>query len=96
MGFIAGIISHLVFGMLMGAIFVYLIKKTSSTHLYLKGIGMGITIWFFSFSIATLYNIPLFKDIPPTPALTTFAGSVIWGFVTAFSLKVLEKSSDLV
>ena len=80
----------------MGVVFVYLIKKTSSTYLYLKGIGLGITIWFFSLGIGTLYRIPLFTDIPPIPALTTFVGALIWGLVTAFSLIMIEKKTEMV
>ncbi|PKM81954.1 MAG: hypothetical protein CVU89_06340 [Firmicutes bacterium HGW-Firmicutes-14] len=95
-GFIAGILSHLTFGMITGVLFVYLIKRTSSRYLYYKGMGMGMTIWFFSLGVATLYNLPLFKDIPPVPALITFVGALIWGLATAFSLKLIEKKTNLV
>lgn len=96
LGFIAGIIAHLTFGMLLGALFAYVIRKSSSTHLYLKGAATGAAIWFFSLGVGTLYDLPMFKDIPPLPALSTFIGALIWGLVTSFSLKILEKKTDLV
>ncbi|MDT3700099.1 MAG: hypothetical protein RO469_11805 [Thermincola sp.] len=95
-GFIAGFIAHLTFGMLSGALFAYVIRKSSSTHLYFKGSVMGAAIWFFSLGIGTLYNLPMFVDIPPIPALSIFVGALIWGLVTAFSLKILEKKTNLI
>jgi hypothetical protein len=77
LGFIAGTLSHLTFGMITGVLFVCLIKRTSSKYLYFKGMGMGMTIWFFSLGMGTLFDLPLFQDIPPVPALTTFAGALI-------------------
>jgi len=55
---------------------------------------MGLAIWFFSLAIGTLFKLPLFTEIPPGPALTMFVGALLWGAVTAFSLKLLE--TDLV
>lgn len=95
-GFIAGVIAHLTFGMLLGTLFAYVIYKSSNTHLYFKGSAMGAAIWFFSLGVGTLYDLPMFKGIPPIPALSIFVGAIIWGLVTAFSLKILEQKTDLI
>ncbi len=95
-GIVAGIISHLVFGMLVGVLFVYLLQKTSSNYLYLKGLGFGIGIWFFSLAIGTMFNFPMFTETPPVPALVMFVGALLWGFVTAFSTKIIEKKTNLI
>lgn len=95
-GFVAGTISHLVFGMFAGMLFVYLLQKTSSNYLYLKGLGLGVGIWFFSFAIGTMFNFPMFTQTPPIPALVIFAGALLWGIVTAFSIKILETKTGLI
>ncbi len=96
LGIVTGTLSHLVFGILVGVLFAYLLRKTSSNYLYLKGLGMGIAIWFFSLAIGTLFKLPMFTEIPPGPALTMFVGALLWGAVTAFTLKMLERKTDLV
>ncbi len=37
----------------------------------------------------------MFKDIPPSTALSTFVGSLIYGAVIAYTLKLLEKKTNL-
>ncbi len=95
-GIVAGIISHLAFGMMFGVLFVYLLQITSSNYLYLKGLGFGIGIWFFSLAIGTMFNFPMFTETPPVAALVMFVGALLWGAITAFTTKILENKTDLI
>ena len=94
LGFVAGIISHLTFGAILGVLFTYSVRKASNTNPYILGAVLGAAVWFCSLGMGTLYNIPLFKNIPPVPALSIFAGSQVWGFITAFSYRIIAKKSN--
>ena len=95
-GIVAGIISHLAFGMLLGVLFVYLLQITSSNYLFLKGLGFGIGIWFFSLSLGTMFNFPTFTEVPPVAALVMLVGALLWGTVAVFTTKILERKTDLI
>ncbi len=95
LGFIVGIIAHLIVGVMLGIIFAYIIMLTSNRYLYIKGLVYGAVTWFLLLGFGTIYKMPMFKDIPPTAALSTFVGSLIYGTVTAYTLKLLEKRTNL-
>lgn len=95
-GFIVGILSHLAFGSMLGVLFAYLISKSSSKYYYFKSLGFGIGIWFWSLAIGTMYKINVFDKVSPLPAISIFVGALIYGFITGYTLKIIEKRSDLV
>ncbi len=95
-GFIAGTLSHLAFGSMLGVLFGYLISKSSSKYYYFKALGFGIGIWFWSLAIGTMYKINVFDKVKPVPALSIFVGALVYGFVTGYVLKIMERRSDVV
>ena len=92
---IVGFISHLIVGVMFGVIFAYIILLTSSRYFLLKGLGYGAVLWFLLMGFGTIFDLPLFSNIPPVPALTTFIGALIYGFAVAYSLKLIDKNSSL-
>ena len=95
-GIVIGILSDLVFGMILGVLFVFLLQITSSNYLYLKGLGFSISIWFFSLAIGTMFNFTKFTVTPPVAALVMFVGALLWGAVVAFTTKILVRKTDLI
>lgn len=96
LGNIMGIIIHLGFGAVWGIGFAYLIKFTSSKYYYIKGFGYGVFLWLLLGIMGTTFKIPLFKGIPPYAVLSTLIGGLIFGFVNAYVLKLLERKTNLV
>lgn len=93
--FIVGFISQIIIAIIFGVIFGYIIQLTSSRYYVIKGIGFGAAIWCILLGFGTIFSLPLFKDIPPNASLSAFVGSLIYGFITAYALKVIDNKTDL-
>ncbi len=91
LAFIVGMIFEFIIGGLLGVIFSYLIKYTTSRFYLMKAISLAIGSWLFFLVPGTLYNLPLFSIDPPDICLLMLVGSMVWGAVTAVALKVLTK-----
>jgi CHASE2 domain-containing sensor protein len=87
---------ELIIGGLLGVILSYVIKYTSSRFYILKAVTIAITAWLFFLSPGTFFNLPLFKNVPPSASIIMLVGSVIWGFVAAITLKKLTKDFQVV
>ncbi len=94
-GFIVGSLAHAAVGVLMGVIFAYIIRFTSSRYYLLKGLGFGFILWFILSGIGTIFNLKDFAHIPPNTALSTLGGALIFGLVTAYALSFLERRTGL-
>lgn len=95
LGFMVGLLAHVGVGVLFGLGFAYIIKKTSSNYLLFKGIIFGLSLWFLLLGYGTTFKLPMFKNLPPLNALTTFVGAVIYGVVTAYTLRLIDKKTSL-
>ncbi len=95
LAFIVSSIAHLIVGLFLGAIFVYVIKLTSSNYYLLKGLGYGVVWWMLLMGFGTIFRLPVFSPIPPYAALSTLVGAAIYGLVTAYTLGILDKKTKL-
>ncbi len=93
--FIVGLIAHLIVGLIFGIIFAYVIAATSSRYYLIKGVAYGAVLWFLLLGFGTIFKLPLFKEIPPNAALFTLVGAVLYGLVTAYSLRLLDAKTRL-
>lgn len=89
-------IAHIGIGMLFGIIFAQIFKYTSSKYWWLKGLIYGLILWVLLTSIGTLYKMPVWIVTEPKTVLSILAGSLIYSFITAYILKILDKRSDLI
>jgi len=94
-GLILSMISHSAVCIMFGVIFAYLIKFTSSNYLYLKGLGFSLVIWLLLNSFGTILDLPLFRNMPLKVAYSTLSTALIYGFMTALCLKLLDKKMNL-
>lgn len=94
-GLILSMISHSAVCIMFGVIFAYLIKFTSSNYLYLKGLGFSLVIWLLLNSFGTILDLPLFRNMPLKVAYSTLSTALIYGFMTALNLKLLDKRMNL-
>lgn len=94
-GFLMGVITQVAICVIFGILFAYIIKATSSRYLYFKGIGYGFILWMLLSSFGTIYNVPLFSDIPLNVAYTTLITASIYGFILAWTLKRIDLKTGL-
>lgn len=85
-----GLIGHLIWDVLLGIIFVYGIKYTSSRFYILKGIVYGAFIWWVVNVIYRLFRIPIFSNLPYREQGVYLIGALLFGLVLAYTLKVLD------
>jgi hypothetical protein len=93
--FLIGFFTQIILCALVGVGFAFLIEKTSSKYLYIKGLGTGAIIWLFFGMSGTMFRLPLFFKLPPIPALITFIGALIYGFFLAYFFKLVETKTNL-
>ena len=95
LGFLVGEIAILTVGIFWGVAYAYIIKMTSSRFNLLKGWGYGAILWMLLSGFGTIFDLPMFKDIPPHDAFNNFIESSIYGLVTAYALSVLDRETKL-
>jgi len=95
LGFLMGVITEVAVCIIYAIIFAYIIKVTSSRYLYIKGLMYGLVLWMLLSSLGTMYNIPLFSEIPLNAAYTSLFSALAYGFVVAWILKILESKNWL-
>lgn len=89
-------LGHLAVGMLFGIIFAQIFKYTSSTYWWLKGMIYGFLLWILLTGVGTLFKMPVWRVINPSTAITLLLGSIIYSLVTAYTLRKLDKRTDLI
>lgn len=94
-GFLMAVITQVAVCVIFGIVFAYIIKATSSRYLYIKGIGYGFVLWMLLSSIGTMFDIPLFDNIPLNVAYTTLFTALFFGFIVAWTLKIIDTKTGL-
>ncbi len=94
-GLLAGFISYLAVGVILGVLFAYLIASTSSDYLYIKGLLYGLVMWFILTGFGTIFSLETFIGIPPISALLILVGGLLFGVVTAHIIKILDHKTKL-
>lgn len=89
-GNVVGVLADIVFGGLLGIVFVYFLKTTNSKSIIIKGWGYGMAAWLFLFGFM-LHNLPQMQ-IAPREALgnfSAFIGHSIYGISMGIYAKLL-------
>ncbi|KLU63749.1 hypothetical protein DEAC_c43170 [Desulfosporosinus acididurans] len=94
-GLILSIISHVAVCIILGVIFAYLIKFTSSNYLYIKGLGYSLVIWLLLNTFGTILNLPLFRKMPLNVAYATLSTALIYGLMVALTLRLIDKKMHI-
>lgn len=94
-GLILSLITHFAVCSIFGVLFAYIILFTTSNYLYIKGLGYGLVLWVLLHGFGTIFNLPLFTNMPLDIAYATLSFALVYGFTTAFTLKILEEKTQL-
>lgn len=65
LGLVAGFITYLSVGVILGIVFAYMIALTSSKYLYLKGLLYGFVLWFLLTGFGTIFRLETFLYMDP-------------------------------
>lgn len=76
---------------LLGSVFAMLIPGLKSKNIILKGWIFGCTVWFFSYAVTVLFQIPGLSEIDFKPAVSNFVGASLWGVLLAYNISILDK-----
>lgn len=87
-----GFIGHFTWDILLGVIFVYVIKSTSRKFLTVKSIAYGVVIWYLVKGAPTFFRLPAFLNITPESMFFYFIGSILFGVTISLALKYLQKN----
>lgn len=90
-GFLIGVIAHLINAAFWGVIFSFIMKYGRRRYYVVKGIGLGMFIWLLSLGLATIYQIPLFKEIEINVAYVVLGGATIYGLIMSLMYKYLDQ-----
>lgn len=94
-GVVLSIIAHIGVCIIFGVIFTYMISFTSSTYLYIKGLGFGLVLWVLLHGFGTIFDLPLFTKMPLHVAYATLSFALVYGFMVALTLKIIDNRTDL-
>ena len=87
-----GLVAHFVWDIILAVLFAYLLQKTSSRYLWLKGLIYGIAVWFFIKTGATLYKIPIIYEVRPYTVAFFLGGAILFGIIIASTLQFMEQT----
>ena len=93
--FFIGLIAQLVIGGMFGVVFAFIEKFTSSRYYLLKGVFFGAVLWFLLTGFGTMWRLPVFHEMPTYAAYSSLIGALIYGIALAYTMKLLEKYTDL-
>ncbi|MCK8818070.1 hypothetical protein MWH28_11945 [Natroniella sulfidigena] len=74
----------------LGIIFVFLLPLISSQHYLLKSSIYGLAIWFISFAIPFLFQLPKLADVELQTVISNFISGLLWGLALGIVLNWLD------
>lgn len=91
-----GVIAGFVTGAFVGVIIAYLIEKTGYDYAWLKGLGVGITLWPVHVALIPSIAPRLYAVLPPIMVLSCLFFEIVFGVVAGVAIKYLAKRSQLI
>lgn len=82
--------AHLFFAGMLGVIFLFLLPRLHTKHLYFAGWFYGIIVWFGSYALMTLYKAPFLASVAAGAAFSNFIGATTYGIVLVWAMVWLE------
>lgn len=95
LGIIISLASHIAVCIIFGVVFSYLILFSTNNYLLIKGLGYGLVLWVLLHAFGSLFNLPLFTGMPLHIAYATLSYALIYGFMTALALRIIERRTQL-
>ncbi len=74
----------------MGIFFAFLLPLLSSQYYLLKGAVYGSVIWFCTYSLTFIFQLPGLEAIPINTAITHLISGILWGLALGIVLNWLD------
>jgi hypothetical protein len=96
LGYVIGFLADIIFGAMLGIIFVYFLKYTSTKNIIIKGWGFGIVAWVLLFGML-IHTLPTVETAPREALgnFSSFIGHSIFGISLGIFAKILLKKFNL-
>lgn len=89
LAYVIGVTLEFIIGGLLGIVFAYLLKYTTTKFYMLKAVCLAMASWLFFLVPGTLYKLALFEKVPPQDSFLMLIGSILWSIITAIAFKYL-------
>ncbi|MFZ5943146.1 MAG: hypothetical protein ACOYVD_03480 [Bacillota bacterium] len=77
-------IGYIMFSSLLGIVFVYLLLLITSANIFLKSWFFAVAVWFFSYAVTLLFQVPELKEITFSSTISNYMSASIWGLALAY------------
>lgn len=76
---------------LLGVVFAFLLKQIGSRNLLFKGWCYAFTVWFFSYVITYLFQVPELAEITLNTVISNAIGATLHGIILGYIFNYLDK-----
>ncbi|KUO53120.1 MAG: hypothetical protein APF76_03515 [Desulfitibacter sp. BRH_c19] len=80
---------------LLGVVFAYLMRYTTSRGYLIKGAFYGVVVGLIIYAIPTIFQTPHIANASIETVLSNHTGGLIWGLLMAQTLRWLDKRGSL-
>ncbi|WP_408956269.1 hypothetical protein [Natroniella sp. ANB-PHB2] len=74
----------------LGIIFAFLLPLISSQNYLLKSSVYGLAVWFMSFAVAFLFQLPKLENVTLETVVSNFISALLWGLTLGLALNWLD------
>ncbi len=86
--FALGLFAFFVFVGFLGAVYARIVlPKPGTGSYYFRGVGYGLVVWFFTFSLGSFFRVPKLHTVAPETAITNIISVTVWGALLAWLMK---------
>lgn len=90
---IIGLVCHFIIGLLFAVVVSYVIRYSGWDYYLVKGTGIGMVIWAIHLGLLPyLARVPM--TTPSSVALLHLLDHTLWGFATAYLLRVFARAGE--
>lgn len=83
-------IGHLFFAGVLGVIFLFVLPRMHTKHLYFAGWLYSVVAWFILDAVVRLFKAPFLTTVAAGTTLTNFVGATVYGIVLVWAMVWLE------
>ncbi len=92
---VIGQAGQLIFSGLTGILFAFLLSLVSSRYYLFKGWLYGLTVWFGSYALTTIFKVTPLIPVKPDTVMSNMVTASVYGLVLAESLRRLSARQKL-
>ncbi|MGF7186806.1 putative membrane protein [Desulfitispora alkaliphila] len=92
--YIISFVAHIVWTMLLGILFAYMILIVDSSYMLYKSWFFSITTWFLLYSVGILFEVPLLEVTSVSTATSNMITSSVYGLLLGYIFMRLSHNPE--